>query len=76
MIKFELTHQEAELLHKILDCYQTEIAVEMAANGIEDFTQLLHIEDTMVQKMLAHLKEQGIGILTKDMLGEYDHVAY
>jgi hypothetical protein len=76
MIKFELTHQEAELLHKILDCYQAELAVEMAANGIEDFTQLLGTEEKMVQKMLAHLKEQGVGILTKDMLGEYDHTVY
>ena len=72
MIKFELTRPEAQLLHKILDCYDTELAVEMAANGIEDFTQLLHDEDVFVHKMLAHLKEQGIGILTEDMLGEYD----
>jgi hypothetical protein len=71
MIKFELSHPEAELLHKILDCYQTELAVEMAANGIEDFTQLLHNEEAVVQKMLAHLKAQGIGILTEEMLGEY-----
>ncbi len=71
MIKFELTHPEAELLHKILDCYLAEIAVEMAANGVEDFTQVLEGEQESVQKMLSHLKEQGIGVLTKDMVGEY-----
>ena len=76
MIKFELTHQEAVLLHKILDCYQTELAIEMAANEVEDFTQLLGTEEQMVQKMLAHLKEQGVGILTEEMVGEYDHVVY
>lgn len=77
MIKIELTHQEANLLHKILDCYQTELAIEMARNGaIEDFTPLLRTEDAMVQKLMAHLKEQGIGILTEEMVGEYDHLVY
>lgn len=71
MIKFELTHQEAELLHKVLDCYLSEIAVEMAANGIEDFTEVLRREEQSIQKMLMSLKEQGIGILTEDMVGEY-----
>ena len=72
MIKLELAHDEAELLHKILDCYLSELAVEMAANGIEDFTGILQKEDQSVQKMLSHLKEQGIGILTKDQVGEYE----
>lgn len=71
MIKLELTHPEAELLHKVLDCYLTELAVEMAANGIEDFTNLLQSEEKIVQKLLAHLKEQDVGVLTEDMLGEY-----
>jgi hypothetical protein len=43
----------------------------MAANGIEDFTNLLQSEEKIVQKLLAHLKEQGVGVLTEDMLGEY-----
>jgi len=72
MIKFELTHPEAELLHKVLDSYLSEIAVEMAANGmIEDFTEVLRREEQSIQKMLLSLKEQGIGILTEDMVGEY-----
>lgn len=71
MIKFELTHPEAELLHKILDCYLSEIAVEMAANGIEDFTEVLKREEQSIQKMVLSLKEQGIGILTEDMVGDY-----
>lgn len=71
MIKLELTHPEAELLHKVLDCYLSELAVEMAANGIEDFTQLLHAEETALQKMMSHLKAQGVGILTQDEVGEY-----
>jgi hypothetical protein len=71
MIKFELTEKEAVVLHKVLDCYLTELAVEMAANGIEDFTEILHTEEQAVQKMIAHLKEQGVGILTAEMLGEY-----
>lgn len=71
MIKFELTHQDAELLRKILDCYLSEIAVEMAANGIEDFTEVLRREQEAIEKMLLHLKEQGIGILTADRVGEY-----
>ncbi len=72
MIKLELTHNEAELLHKILDCYRGELAVEMAANGIEDFTGILQKEDTAVQTMLQYLKDQGIGILTEDQVGEYE----
>ena len=72
MIKLELTHDEAELLHKILDGYLGELAVEMAANGIEDFTGILQKEDRAVQTMLRHLKEQGIGILTQDQVGEYE----
>jgi len=72
MIKLELTHAEAELLHKILDGYLGELAVEMAANGIEDFTGILQKEDKQVQRMLGHLKEQGIGILTEDQVGEYE----
>ena len=72
MIKFELTHPEAELLHKVLDGYLSELAIEMAANGVEDFTGVLQKEDTAVQKMLHHLKEQGIGILTKDRVGDYE----
>ncbi len=72
MIKLELAHAEAELLHKILDGYLGELAVEMAANGVEDFTGLLQKEDKSVQKMLRDLKEQGIGILTKDQVGEYE----
>ncbi|MBI5848521.1 MAG: hypothetical protein HZB31_11355 [Nitrospirae bacterium] len=72
MIKLELTHDEAELLHKVLDCYLGELAIEMAANGIEDFTGILQKEDKSVQTMLRHLKEQGIGILTEDQVGEYE----
>ncbi len=72
MIKLELAHNEAELLHKILDSYLSELAVEMAANGIEDFTGLLQKEDQSVQTMLRQLKEQGIGTLTKDQVGEYE----
>lgn len=72
MIKLELAHAEAELLHKILDSYLGELAVEMAANGIEDFTGLLQKEDQLVQTMLRHLKEQGVGILTKDQVGDYE----
>ena len=71
MITFELTHPEAELLHKVLDCYLSEIAVEMAANGIEDFTEVLKREEQSIQKMLMSLKKQGIGILTEDMVGDY-----
>ena len=71
MIKFELTHPEAELLHKVLDSYLSEIAVEMAANGIEDFTEVLKREEQSIQKMLMSLKKQGIGILTEDMVGDY-----
>ena len=72
MIKFELTHPEAVILHKILDSYLTELAVEMAANGVEDFTELLHTEEMAVQKMMVHLREQGIGILTREMVGDYE----
>ena len=72
MIQFELSHPEAELLAKILDSYLSELAVEMAANGIEDFTGVLQKEDRSIQKMLNHLKEQGIGVLTKDQVGEYE----
>jgi hypothetical protein len=72
MIQFELAHAEAELLHKILDSYLGELAVEMAANGIEDFTGILKKEEQSVQKMLHHLKEQGIGILTADQVGDYE----
>ena len=71
MIKFELTHQDAELLRKILDCYLSEIAVEMAANGVEDFTEVLKREEQSIQKMMLSLKEQGIGGLTEDRVGEY-----
>ncbi len=72
MINFELTHTEAALLHKILDCYLSELAVEMARNGVEDFTGILKTEEQSVQKMLRHLKEQGIGVLTADQVGEYE----
>jgi hypothetical protein len=72
MIRIELTPPEAELLHKVLDAYLSELAVEMAANGVEDFTDVLAREDKLVQKMLHHLKEQGIGILTKDRVGDYE----
>ena len=72
MITFELTHPEAELLHKILDGYLAELAVEMAANGIEDFTNILENETQAVEKMLNHLKDQGMGLLTPDQVGEYD----
>lgn len=72
MVNFELARDEAELLHKILDSHLSELAVEMAANGIEDFTGVLKKEEQSVQKMLRHLKEQGIGILTADQVGEYD----
>jgi len=71
MIKFELTHQDAELLHKILDSYLSEIAGEMAANGVEDFTEVLRREEQSIQKMMLSLKEQGIGGLTEDRVGEY-----
>ncbi len=72
MIKLELTHEEANLLHKILDCYRGELAVEMAANGIEDFTSILQKEDMSIQAMLQYLKDQGIGILTADQVGDYE----
>lgn len=71
MVKIELTHPEAELLHKILGGYLAELAVEMSANGIEDFTGVLQQETKAVEKILEHLKAQGIGILTPEMLGEY-----
>ena len=71
MINLRLAHAEAVLLHKVLDSYLSELAVEMAANGIEDFAGILRKEEQSVQKMLRSLKEQGIGALTPDQVGEY-----
>ena len=70
MIKLTLTHHEAELLHKILADYLSDLAVEIAAQGLGGFTELLEQEEASTQKMHDHLEEQGIGT-SAEMFGGY-----
>lgn len=71
MLKIELTHAEAELLHKILDQYLSELAVEMAGSELSDLAQMLGEEEHSVERILQNLRDQGIGRLSEESSGEY-----
>ena len=45
----------------------------MAANGIEDFTELLHAEEVNVLSIMTLLKEQGINMPARELNGEYTY---
>jgi hypothetical protein len=62
MIKLELTYQEAETLHKVLRKHLSDIANEMQANAIEDFTELLRQEESSIRHIVDYLVAQGIGV--------------
>lgn len=71
MIQFELTHQESELLHKILDWYRTEIGVQRAMDGSENFGEQAQAEATLLERMLAQLSEHGMRTPAEEIFGEY-----
>ncbi len=70
MIRLELTYQEAEVLHKILREHLSEIANEISANAIEDFTELLRLEESTVRRLVDYLQAQGVDV-TAEMFGGY-----
>jgi hypothetical protein len=70
MIKLELTYQEAETLHKVLREHLSDIANEMNANAIEDFTELLQREELSIRHIVDYLVAQGIG-MPAEMFGGY-----
>ncbi len=70
MIKLVLTYQEAQVLHKVLREHLSEISNEIAANVIEDFTELLRLEESTIRHIVDYLQEQGIDV-TAEMFGGY-----
>ncbi len=70
MIRLELTFQEAEALHKVLREHLCEIAAEIEANAIEDFTELLQQEEGALRRIVDDLAAQGIGV-PAEMFGGY-----
>ncbi len=70
MIKLALTYQEAETLHKVLREHLVDIANEMQANAIEDFTELLKLEESSIRHVVDYLVAQGIGT-PAEMFGGY-----
>ncbi len=70
MIKFELTYNEGELLHRILHDHLSEITHDMEINRIEGMSELLKWEATFMQKMIEGLEKQGIDV-SAEMFGGY-----
>lgn len=70
MIRFELTYNEAALLHRIFHSYLAEVEAEMSVNKIEGLGELLKEEAALMQKTLDYLEVHGIG-MPAEMFGGY-----
>lgn len=58
MLKFQLTFNEGELLHRILSDHLAEVTRDMEKNQIEGLHELLGWEQALMQKMIAEIEKQ------------------
>ena len=63
MFDIKLTHDEAEMLHKILDSYLSDLRVEIADTDLADFREILKNEEVFIKELLHRLETAGVNIL-------------
>ncbi len=62
MFDIRLTPEEAEMLHKILASYLSDLRVEIAGTDLKDFRDALKHEETFIKELLHRLESAGLDV--------------
>jgi hypothetical protein len=62
IVDIRLTHKEAEILHKILDSYLSDLRVEIANTDLVGFCDPLKKENVFIEELLLRLETAGVNI--------------
>jgi hypothetical protein len=60
MFDIQLTADEAEMLHRILESYLADLRVEIAGTDLKDFREVLKREERFIKELLQRLEGAGI----------------
>jgi hypothetical protein len=59
MVRVELTTEEAEELHEILDNYLSDLRMEIVDTESHDFREMLKKRKVFIQRLLEQLEPQA-----------------
>jgi hypothetical protein len=62
MLDIKLTPDEAEMLHKILDSYLSDLRAEISGTDSVDFRAPLKKEELFIKELLHRLETAGVNI--------------
>ncbi len=62
MFEIKLTHDEAEMLRKILEFYLSDLRVEIAGTDLVDFRDTLKKEELFIKDLLHRLEAVGVNV--------------
>ncbi len=71
MLQIQLNPDEAELLHRILFSYLSDLRVEMASTEIEGFQEILRKEEEFIDQTLRRLESEKAVASAEPRFGEY-----
>ena len=61
-MNIQLTQEEADILHKILDSYLSDLRVEIANTDLVGFRDPLKKEEVFIKELLHRLETTGVNI--------------
>jgi len=70
MLQIQLNPEEAELLHRILSSYLSDLRVEIADTDIEGFQEILKMEEKFIDNTLRRLEGEA-ATYSETRFGEY-----
>ncbi len=70
MLQILLNPEEAELLHRVLTSYLSDLRVEIASTDLEGFKDSLRAEEEFIKRLLREIEEESPG-LPETSFGEY-----